>query len=285
MLNTLRLLCVALAITGALALSSATDGRTDVASTVATIAWGVLVAAMVLSVVVPSPLGLAVVRLAVPASVPATAMTLVFGADTLWAVIALAAALAATAVALAAETGEAMVQAAAYGAERRLPLRSPAPLLLPIVVSWIAWCALAIGGVVLICASQWVVGSLLVLLAVALGRLVLRRYHQLACRWLVIVPAGVVVHDQLVLAETLMVPRPNVRLARLALAGTEAADLTGPAAGHALEVTVGEMVLAVLAATADQPKGRALHVQSFLVSPSRPGRALRALADGRVPVA
>ena len=37
-----------------------------------------------------------------------------------------------------------------------------------------------------------------------------RRWHQLSRRWLVFVPAGLVVHDPVVLAETLMVPRRQI---------------------------------------------------------------------------
>ena len=81
-----------------------------------------------------------------------------------------------------------------------------------------------------------------------------------------------------------MMQRNNVAVVRLAPADTEAADLTGPASGHALEVVVHDMELVVLAPTIAEPKGRALHVQSLLVAPSRPGRALRALAAAKVPV-
>jgi hypothetical protein len=102
---------------------------------------------------------------------------------------------------------------------------------------------------------------------------------------LVLLPGSVVLHDPVVLGETLMVQRSNVAGARLALADTEAADLTGPAAGHALEIAVREMVLAVFAPTPDQPKGRAIHLQSFLVAPSRPGRALTAMAESKLPMA
>ena len=48
--------------------------------------------------------------------------------------------------------------------------------------------------------------------------------------------------------------------------------------------SIHEMVLAVLAATAADPKGKALHVQSLLVAPSRPGRALQAIAAVKIPV-
>ncbi|MDO8363753.1 MAG: hypothetical protein Q7V88_12710, partial [Actinomycetota bacterium] len=129
-----------------------------------------------------------------------------------------------------------------------------------------------------------VIGAVLVVLGAGLGWLLLRSSHRLSRRWLVLVPAGVVLHDHLVLSETLMVQRVNLSLARLALDDTEAADLTGPAAGHALEVSVHEMVLAVLASTASEPKGKALHMQSFLVAPSRPGRALAAAAHRKLPV-
>ncbi|HRB05169.1 MAG TPA: hypothetical protein PLP26_17470, partial [Ilumatobacteraceae bacterium] len=109
--------------------------------------------------------------------------------------------------------------------------------------------------------------------------------HRLSMRWLVVVPAGIVVHDAVTLGETLMMQRGNVAVAHLAAADTQAADLTGPAAGHALEIVLREMELVVLAATVAEPKGKALHVQSILVAPSRPGRALNALAEGKIPVA
>lgn len=276
----LRCTGAALAVVMALAISSATDGRSGAADTVATIVWGVTVAVVALALVVPAPLSLAIVRMLIPATVPAAVAAVAYGANAPWGLTAIVLAVLATAIVLSAEAGEAMVQAAAYGAERRLPLRTPAALLVAIVVSWIVWCGLAMAGTLTLAASEWLLGAALTLAAVALGHLIVRRNQRLAMRWLVVVPAGLVVHDQLVLAETLMVPHSNVRGAQLALADTAAADLTGPAAGHALEVTVGEMVLAVLAATTQHPKGRALHVQSFLVAPSRPGRALQAVLGG-----
>jgi hypothetical protein len=122
------------------------------------------------------------------------------------------------------------------------------------------------------------------LIAGVLTWLVYQRLHHFSCRWLVSVPAGVVVHDPVVLGETLMVLRANVQHAHLALANTEAADLTGPAAGHALEITVREMMQITFSATAKNPKGSAIHAQAFLIAPSRPGRALQALASRKVDV-
>lgn len=280
----LRGCTVLLAATMALAIADATDGRTSWAGNVAIAAWAALVCAAVVSEVVPGPLGLTVVRMVLPLAVPAAVAALALGASPLWGVTALALALIATLVAISAENAEAFAQAAAYGDERRLPLRAPAALLLPMGMSWFVWCALTLAAVLLLCAQQWAVAGLLVAAAAGVGWLLGRRFHRFSRRWLVLVPAGVVVHDHVTLGETLLVARANVAMARLAPADTEAADFTGPAAGHALEISVREMVLAVLPATAADPKGKALHVQSLLVAPLRPGRALQALANANVPV-
>lgn len=279
----LRVETLALAPVMALAIGTATDGSADVAGIVATTAWGAAIAVLVLALVVPSPLGLTAVRVLLPATVPAAVVVLVAqpgaaGAATL--VIALLA----TLTAFAAETAEAFVQASAYGDERRFPLRPPAALLPPMVVAWLVWCAATLGGIVLLAAQQWLPGVVVAAVAAGLTWLLARRFHRFARRWLVIVPAGVVVHDHVVLGETLLLQRPNIALARLAPATTEAADFTGPAAGHAVEFTVREMVLALLAVSPAEPNGKALHVQSLLVAPSRPGRVLQAAAAAKVPV-
>lgn len=280
----LRGCTVLLAAAMALALADAGDGRTSWAGSVAIAAWALLVCAVVISEVVPGPLGLTVVRVLLPLAVPAAIAALVLGASPLWGVAALALALLAALVALSAENAEAFAQAAAYGDERRLPLRAPAATLLPMGLSWLVWCALTLAAVLLLGAQQWPLALLSLAAAGGLGWLLGRRFHRFSRRWLVLVPAGVVVHDHVTLGETLLIPRANVALARLAPADTQAADFTGPAAGHAIEISVREMVLAVLPSTAADPKGKALHVQSLLVAPLRPGRALHALAGAKVPV-
>ena len=71
---------------------------------------------------------------------------------------------------------------------------------------------------------------------------------------------------------------------RLAPADTEAADLTGPASGYAIEVQASETVTTVFAFTPKEPNGRAIHMTGFLISPSRPGEALRTAAARGIPV-
>ena len=140
-----------------------------------------------------------------------------------------------------------------------------------------SWCTVTLGAAAAVWHHSWLVAAALAVVSGGLKLLVLSRMQRLSNRWLVVVPAGLVVHDPLVLGETLMVQRNNVRSVALALEDTEAADLTGPAAGTAIEVVLHEMVTAVFPSSAAHPTGRAVHMASFLVSPSRPGRALRAL--------
>lgn len=278
-----RVLWAATAVGAVLAVGDATEGAGSAALAATVVLWACLAAAVV-SLIVPSPLGLSVLRAVTPLAVPAAALLLGHGGGALAAVTGLLG-LVTSLVVMSAEFGEAMVQASAYGDERRFPLRTPAALLPPIGLSWAVWAAALLGGVTAVAHRAWAAGGALLFVAALLGWFLAPRIHRFSRRWLVVVPAGVVVHDHVVLGETLMVQRTNVQLARLALAGTEAADLTGPAGGHALDIAVKDMVLAVFPASKREPKGRAIHVQSFLVAPARPGRALTALADSKLPVA
>jgi hypothetical protein len=282
--NLLRVLWVALAVVMGLAISSAGHQHPSAVGFVSATGWWLMVAVVVLALVVPSAAGLTAVRMLVPATVPVAVACLVLDAAAGWGIAALALSLLATFVAMAGEVGEAMVTGSAYGKERRFPLRPPATVLAPVGVSWVVWCGVLLSAALLLGDRSWVGGVALAALAGALTWLLSRRYHQLSKRWLVLVPAGLVLHDTVLMGETLMVQHPNVALARLALADTDAADLTGPAGGHAIEVSVRDMVMAVFRSTREQPTGRAIHVQSFLVAPTRPGRALQAMSDAKLPV-
>lgn len=271
MMTALRAVWLGTAVTGAFALRPH--------ATLPIWAWWIGAATVLTALVARGAAALTAARLVIPLAAPASVLGWMAGGDAVWCAATLALSLVSALLAYSAEVGEVMVQGGAYGQELRFPLRPPASVLLPMVVSWLVWGAAVVSAVLLLSTGRWAAGVLAAALAVGLTWLLPRRFHRLSRRWLVLVPAGVVVHDHLVLGETLMVQRTNVAEVRLALADTQAADLTGPAAGHAVEVTVREMVLAVLPTTREHPKGKALHVAAFLVAPSRPGRALRAVAD------
>ncbi len=99
-----------------------------------------------------------------------------------------------------------------------------------------------------------------------------------------LVPAGIVVRDPVVLADTFPLRTGQIAHIGLAPADTEAADLTGPASGYAIEVATIESVTAVFAFTPAEPNGRAIHLMSFLAAPSRPGAVLRAAKRRGLPV-
>ena len=271
-----RMLWIVVAVTGAWSIGGTVDDRSAGLRTtiviVAWLAWGLGVVALV----VPSTLGLTVMRMLSALACGAAAVTWVGGAPpAAGAGFVVGAAICGLFVG-GADFGQRCAQASAYGDERRFLLRPPAAFLLPVGLAGLIWVTAVLAAPLLLGSRRWLIGGVVAIVAALLSWLLLPRFNSLARRWLVLVPAGLVVHDQVVLAETLMVARPNVVRINLALAETEAADLTGPAGGHAVEIGLRSMVTATLAPTNAAPRGTALHVQSFLVAPTRPGAFLAA---------
>lgn len=235
-------------------------------------AAGAVWLAGVLVLAVPAVATLAAARVIVPVAVPALALA-AGRADATEVAAAIAAALVATVVLFTGEVGELFVQASAYGAERRFPLRPPPGYLAAAVLAWLLAATGLLVGPLLVADGNWVLG-LPVTALVAVAVFAWPRWYRLARRWLVVVPAGLVVHDHLVLAETVMIRRIDVASVELAAADTEALDLTGPAPGHALEIRTTSSVTAILHGTPKNPRGTAIHLTACLVAPTRPGRAL-----------
>jgi hypothetical protein len=269
-----RLAWLAIAALGAWSIHDALDGRSSALRwVVVACAWAVWGVGLV-ALAVPSVFGLTVTRMAAALAVAASGTSWAGGAGLgPGLAFVLCAVVFATLVADA-RFGQQCVQASAYGDERRFVLRPPLAFVAPVALTTAVWVAAVIAAPLLLGERQWLLGGSVALIAIALTWLTLTRLHVLSRRWLVIVPAGLVVHDHVVLAETLMVPRRDVVQVDLALAGTEAADLTGPASGHAVEIVLRTMATATLAPTKAAPRGTALHVRSFLVAPSRPGAFL-----------
>jgi hypothetical protein len=170
-----------------------------------------------------------------------------------------------------ADYGSAHVQAGAYGNERRFLLRVPAPIVLPTFITWTLFAVfifvlesaeqnrnypLGIPVLLVICAALWKFAP---------------QMHRLSKRWLVRVPAGWVVHDDLMLAENLLIRSHNLTAMDLALADSEALDLSGMTRGVPIQFTLREMTdvrLSTLGARLLKTMD-ALHVQAFLVATTR----------------
>lgn len=235
--------------------------------------WAIWLAVLV-ATLVPTTVSLTALRIAAPgAAVAASAALVVTGAGG-WSIAGLAAALATALVALAPETAEVFVDGSSYGDERRLPLKVPAALLAgPAELAWAAVVAGVAAGPLLLAARQWAAGAAALVLGVVLARWGVRVLHVLSRRWLVFVPAGVVVHDPLTLVDPVLLRRGTVAALRPAPADTAALDLTAGAAGLAVEVRLTEAVSLLTVAPRRRP-AELQEVTALLVTPARPGRVI-----------
>jgi hypothetical protein len=271
----LRAAWALLAVAAVPAFRDALQGRSGAVQIVAAVGlwagWVVVLAATL----VPSPISLTVVRVLAPGAVLAAVVATLAGASAPAAVAAVALSVVATILALTAEVGGIFVQAGAYGDESRFLLRPPGPLVAgPLEIAWLA-VALSVGaGPLLLAARTWIAGGVLTVLGLVLAVALGPRFHRLTLRWFVFVPAGLVVRDPLVLADTAMFRRADVRSLALALADTAATDLTGRALGPAIDVDLAGRGRITLAGTFGARQGQGVEIGGFLVSPSRPGRLL-----------
>ena len=100
---------------------------------------------------------------------------------------------------------------------------------------------------------------------------------------MVFVPAGVVLHDPLVLADAVLLPRRQIVALGPALADTTATDLTDGAPGLVLEVQLADAVELGLR-EGRHAAAEPVTTDRLLFSPLRPGALLDAASNRRVPV-
>ncbi|HEX4978727.1 MAG TPA: hypothetical protein VFV35_01560 [Acidimicrobiales bacterium] len=257
------------------ALAEALDSRSREVQVVASVgAWAgwavVLCAALILH-----PLSLTAVR-AGAAAAPATAAASAFaGASGGAAGAALVAGTVVVVVALLPEVAVAFVNGPAYPNERRFPLRPPAPVLFgPIVVAWGLCVALPAVAALLLAAANWAAGSVALVIAVPSVVVLGRALHTLSRRWVVFVPAGVVLHDPLTLADPVLFRRREVVSFDLAPADSDALDATAGALGMAVEIALAEPVPLAMVGTRSRQAG-STSTSKVLFAPTRPGAVLR----------
>lgn len=239
----------------------------------ASVGLWVLWAGVLVGSLLVHPATLVLLRLAATAAVVALVWSGREGAD--WGEVALVAAVTAgaAAVSLSAPVGHVFVNGISYGEEVRLLLRPSALLLagpLPVTA------AITVGGVVsgplLLAAEHWVVGGVVTAAGGALAVLGVRSLHALTRRWLVFVPAGVVLHDHLAVQDPVLLSRCAVAGFGPARQGSDALDLTQGAAGLILELTTIQPITLTLPTRRRGSAGEA-QASSVLVAPSRPGYA------------
>jgi hypothetical protein len=254
--------------------------------TVASIALWVLWTAALVATLVPHPISLTVVRIFAPAAAGAVVAAVVEGhSTTAAALIGLAGATVVSVVAFLPEIAAACVNGPAYANERRYPLAVPGALLLgPLELAWAILVGLPTGALLLLAARQWIVGSILTLLSVGAVVGLGRALHGLARRWVVFVPAGIVLHDPMTLIDPVLFQRSVIEHLGPAPAGTDALDLTHGAPGLALELHLKEEV-PVVRRTPPHRRGEAGASARLLFTATRPGAVLAEARRRRLPVA
>ena len=244
------------------------------ASTALWLAWGV----GLLVALVPHPVALTTVRVLAPAGVAAA--VIVRGDGTAW-VVGVAATLVVTALAFSPAVSMRAINALAYPNERRFALRPPGAVLLgPIELAWAFGVAGLVTGPLLLAAGVWIPGAIATVSGIPLAALLLRALHGLSRRWVVFVPAGVVLHDLLALSDPVLFQRMTIERLAAASRDTDALDLTERAPGLALELALREPVDVNLSRAKG---GQRVKPRAVLFTPTRPGAVLAEATTRRLP--
>ena len=239
-------------------------------------------AVVLLATLVPHPIALTVLRVGAPAGAVASIAAAVSGAR---APAALLWWLAVLAFAFLPETALTYVNGPAYPNERRFPLRVPGPLLLgPLGLSWAVVVGVPTATVLLLADERWLAAALVAAPGVPAAVLLARAMHGLARRWVVFVPAGLVLHDSSALIDPVLFLRALVESLGPAPADKDSLDLTQGALGLALELQLSEKVPMVLTKPGHR-LGESGASARLLFTPTRPGAVLaeaarRGLATG-----
>jgi hypothetical protein len=206
------------------------DATRWVAAGLLFVSWG----AGAVAVLAPRPVGLTLLRAIAPAYV-ALAIGALAAGETRglegWGAVVVT--LVVAVLASMPDIARAAANGIAYGNEERFPLRVPPALFLgPLPIVRVAVVVGAAAGPLLLADGKAVWGVVALVLggpAVVLGA---RALHGLSRRWLVLVPAGVVVVDPMTLAEPVLFVRRQVR-------SLHAVDVNVPTPADALDLRLG----------------------------------------------
>lgn len=270
-----------LAVAAGPALADALDGTSRPVQIVASVALWATWAGVLGASLVPRASTLTVIRIGAPAplAVAVVAAAGGTGGAGLDDAIAIGLGIAVAACALLPATADAFVDGSSYGSERRFALRSPPWVLLgPAPIAWLLAVVAPVVAGLLLAARMWAAGAVLAVVGLVGVRLGVPALHRLARRWLVFVPAGIVVHDHLALADPVLLRRTTIGRVGPAPAdavATGAHDLTLGAAGLALEIgLLAPAEVGVARGVGRRREVVAVRSDRWVVTPLRPGAVL-----------
>jgi hypothetical protein len=206
-----RLIWMLLPLTAGVAASDALDGWSTTPGTLAAaylwLAWAVGLVALL----APRPLGLTALRAIAPTFLALAIVVAVgdsAGSASKFAAVATTAL--AAACALAPPVSVAAANGAAYGDERRFPLKIPPVLFLgPLPLAPLVITAGVATGPLLLSDGRIALG-IVALLGFPLAALAARSLHTLAQRFAVLVPAGIAIVDPFTLSDPVLFPRERI---------------------------------------------------------------------------
>lgn len=253
--------------------------------TAASVGLWALWAGTLLATLVAAPVTLTLVRVVAPAAPVAGVWAAATGRPGAMASsAAVVSAVVAAAVALAPAVGRAFVNAPAYPNERRHLLRLPGPLVLgPVPLAWAVTVAAPTAIVLLAAAKVWVGAGLALAVGAPAAVVAARSLYNLSQRWVVLVPAGLVLRDTMALTEPVLFRRQLIEALRPAPADSDSLDLTLGAAGLALELLLTEKVPMTLVKPRER-KGEPGASARLLFTPTRPGAVLADASERSIPV-
>jgi hypothetical protein len=180
-------------------------------------------------------------------------------------------------------TARLFINGPAYPNERRFPLGVPGALLLgPLELTWALTVGLPAAAVLLLADRRWLLGAVATAMTVAAVIVLGRALHGLSERWVVFVPGGLVLRDQLSLEDPVLFQRQLIERLGPAAADTDSLDLTQRAFGLALELVLTEKV-PMVRIEARKP-GQSGASARLLFTPTRPGAVLAMARQRHLPV-
>jgi hypothetical protein len=257
------------------------DRSTAVQMTGSTLAWAVW-GTVVIASFISHPITLTVLRIGTPV-VAGFMIFVVFnqgssGGHIISKAVSAAVSVAVLLLSFSAEIGSIYVQASAYGDEKRFALRPPVVLIAPILLSALFADLSIIAFPLLVAARNWSVAAVSLSGVYLSTKYLLPRIHLLSRRWLVFVPAGVVIHDEIVLSTNLMIRKQDLSKIQLARENSAAADLSALTWGVPLEFLFNKPLDISLTSIGAKHLNAvsAIHAQSVLIATCRPGAVISA---------
>lgn len=267
-----RALWAALPFTVGPALAAALDGASGpvrlLASAGLWLGWAV---GMVASFV-PHPISLTALRVMAPAVVVAAVAAAVADHPS---ALAIAWATVTCAWSFAPAVGAVCVNGPAYPNERRFLLRPPGPLLKgPLPLLWAVAVAGVGAGPLLLAARRWGLGGVGLAVGWPVAALLVKSMHNLSRRWAVFVPAGVVLHDPMVLFDPVLFRRQDVTALRPGRGRDPAyLDVSQAAPGLGLEMDLDPPTTVTLLRPGRR-EGDPVDTARLHFTPTRPGAVL-----------